>query len=82
MIILRLNEAVSKRVLELLEEQNITQYQLFKRTGLPKSTISSIVNCLHPSVKLRIIHEMCQGFGIGIAEFFDSALFDEDNLEP
>lgn len=82
MIILRLNEAVSKRLLELLEEQNITQYQLFKRTGLPKSTISSIVNCLHPSVKLRIIHEMCQGFGIGIAEFFDSALFDEDNLEP
>ena len=81
-MILRLNEAVSKRVLELLEEQTITQYQLFKRTGLPKSTISSIVNCLHPSVKLRIIHEMCQGFGISIAEFFDSALFDEDNLEP
>lgn len=81
-MMLRLNEAVSERVLELLKEQNMTQYQLFKRTGLPKSTISSIINCLHPSVKLRIIHEMCQGFGIGIAEFFDSPLFDEDNLEP
>jgi len=81
-IVLKLNEAVSKRVLELLRERNMTQYQLFKMTGVPKSTISSIVNCLHPSVKLRIIHEMCQGFGIGIAEFFDSPLFDEDNLEP
>jgi len=79
---LQLNEAVSKRVLELLQEQNITQYQLFKRTGVPRATISSIVKCDYPSVKLRIIHELCQGFGIRIVEFFDSPLFDENNLEP
>lgn len=79
---LQLNEAVSRRILELLRERNMTQYQLFKRTGLPRSTISSIIKCFHPSVKLRIIHEICQGFDIGIAEFFDSPLFDEDNLEP
>ena len=81
-MVLQLNEAVRKRILELLQERDMTQYQLFKRTGVPKSTISSIINCLHPSVKLRIIHELCQGFDIGIAEFFDSPLFDEDNLEP
>ena len=81
-MVLQLNEAVRERVLELLRERNMTQYQLFKRTGVPKSTISSIINCLHPSVKLRIIHEFCQGFEIGIAEFFNSPLFDEDNLEP
>lgn len=81
-MMLQLNEAVSKRILELLRERKMTQYQLFKRTGVPKSTINSIVKCIHPSVKLRIVHEICQGFGIGIAEFFDSPLFDEDNLEP
>ena len=79
---MKLNEAVSNRLLELLRERNMTQYQLFKRTGVPRATISSIVKCDYPSVKLRIIHEMCQGFGIGIADFFDSPLFDEDNLEP
>ena len=81
-MMLRLNEAVSKRILELLKDRNMTQYQLFKRTGVPKATISSVVNCRHPSVKLRIIHELCQGFEINIAEFFHSPLFDEDNLEP
>lgn len=81
-MMLQLNEAVSKRIQQLLRERKMTQYQLFKRTGVPKSTISSIVKCIHPSVKLRIVHEICQGFGIGIAEFFDSPLFDEDNLEP
>lgn len=79
---LQLNEAVSKRVLELLQEQNMTQYRLFKRTGVPRATISSIIKCDYPSVKLRIIHEICQGFEIGMAEFFNSPLFDEDNLEP
>lgn len=79
---LQLNEAVSERILKLLQERNMTQYQLFKRTGVPRATISSIIKCDYPSVKLRIIHEMCQGFGIGLAEFFDSPLFDEDNLEP
>ena len=60
----------------------MTQYKLFKRTGVPKSTIANIVHCSYDSVKLRIIHELCQGLGIGLAEFFDSPLFDEENLEP
>lgn len=79
---MQLNEAVSKRILELLDEQNMTQYRLFKRTGVAKSTIANVVKCVYPSVSLRIIHELCQGFEINIAEFFASPLFDEENLEP
>ena len=79
---MQLNEAVRDRILELLQERNMTQYELFKRTGVSRATISGVVNCLYPSVKLRIVHEMCQGFGIGISEFFNSPLFNEDNLEP
>ena len=42
----------------------------------------NIVNCAYDSVKLRIIHEICQGLGIGLDAFFASPLFDENNLEP
>lgn len=79
---MKLNEAVSRRLGELLQKQGMTQYQLSGASGLPKSTISNIVHCQYDSMKLRIIHEMCQGLGIGISEFFDSPLFDEENLEP
>ena len=79
---MKLNEAVSRRLQELLKEHGMTQYQLSMHSGLPKSTIGNIVNCQYDSMKLRIIHEMCQGLGIGISEFFASWLFDEDNLEP
>jgi len=78
----QLNEAVSRRLKELLAEKGMTQYQLFLRSGVPKSTIGNIVNCTYASVKLRILHELCQGLGIGLNEFFQSPLFDEDNLEP
>ena len=79
---LHLNQAVSQRLTELLEEHNMTPYQLFTKSGVPKSTIHNIIHCTYDSVKLRIIHELCQGFQISITEFFQSPLFDEVNLEP
>ena len=79
---MQLNEALSKRLQTLLKERHMTQYQLFKRSGVPKSTISNIINCSYDSVKLRIIHEMCQGLEINLNDFFDSPLFHEENLEP
>ena len=78
----KLNEAVSLRVKELLDQHSMTQYQLFSKSGVPKSTINNIIQCAYDSVKLRIIHEICQGFQISIADFFHSPLFDEQNLDP
>ena len=79
---MQLNQAVSARLKELLEERGMTQYQLYMKSGVPKSTIGNVINCSYDSVKLRIIHELCQGMGISITEFFASPLFEETNLEP
>lgn len=79
---MQLNDAVSKRLSQLLQQNHMTPYQLYIKSGVSKSTISNILNCAYPSMKLRIIHELCQGLGITIPDFFHSPLFDEDNLEP
>jgi transcriptional regulator with XRE-family HTH domain len=79
---MQLNQAVSARLKELLQERGMTQYQLYMKSGIPKSTIGNVINCANDSVKLRIIHELCQGMGISISEFFASPLFEETNLEP
>lgn len=79
---MKLNEAISCRLTELLQQKHMTQYQLYLRSGVHKSTIGNVVNCSYSSVKLRIIHELCQGLGISIPEFFGSPLFLEQNLEP
>ena len=79
---MKLNQAISERLTELLNERQMTQYQLFMKSGVPKSTIGNVINCAYDSVKLRIIHEMCQGLEIDIPEFFNSPLFAESNLDP
>ena len=79
---MQLNEAVSERLAELLKEHGMTQYQLYMKSGVPKSTIGNVINCSYDSVKLRIIHELCQGMNVSITDFFASPLFDESNLEP
>ena len=79
---MKLNEAVSERLQELLLERNMTQYQLSMKSGGPTSTIGNLVQCQYDSMKLRIIHELCQGLNITISEFFNSNLFNEENLEP
>ena len=79
---MQLNEAVSKRLTELLNEHSMTQYQLYMKSGVPKSTIGNLINCTYPSMKLRVIHELCQGLEIDLSDFFASPLFHETNLEP
>lgn len=73
---MKLNEAVSQRLQELLKERGMTQYQLSMKSGVPKSTIGNVVNCMYDSVKLRIIHELCQGMNLNISEFFNSPMFE------
>ena len=79
---MQLNQAISARLTELLRERGMTQYQLYMKSGVPKSSIGNIVNCAYESVKLRLIHEICQGLNINISDFFNSPYFDETNLEP
>jgi len=79
---MKLNEAVSTRLTELLNAREMTAYQLYMKSGVPKSTIGNVLNCAYDSVKLRIIHELCQGLDISLTEFFASPLFREDQLEP
>ena len=79
---MKLNQAVSRRLTELLAEKQMTPYQLYIKSGVPKSTIGNVINCTYDSVKLRILHELCQGLSIGLDEFFASPLFHEEPLEP
>jgi len=60
---LQLNEAVSRRLVELMQERGMTQYQLYMKSGVPKSTIGNLVNCAYPSMKLRIFcrRTICPG---------------------
>lgn len=80
-ITMKLNEAIAYRIKELCEERKLTQYGLYLKTGVPQSTLSTIMKCSYPSMKLRIIYEICDGLEINLKEFFDSDIFKRENIE-
>ena len=78
---MQLNEAVAYRIKELCKERGLTQYQLYLKTGVPQSTLSTIMKCSYPSMKLRIIYEICDGLEITLEDFSSSDVFARENIE-
>lgn len=72
--------AIAMRIDELLRKHQYTQYRLSVLSGVPQSTISAIRLQKNKAVNVRIIHELSQGFGIDLTEFFDSPLFTRENI--
>ena len=77
---MQLNEAIAKRITELCKEHGLTQYGLSQKSGVPQSTLSTILGCRFPSMKVHIIYEICEGFEMTLKEFYDSPLFDRENI--
>ena len=76
---MKLVEAISKRVQNLLNEKGVNQYYLYKNGGIPRSTISTIINCRKKKVSTDTIYQICTTLGITLEQFFGHSLF--DNLE-
>ena len=64
-------KAVAKRIKEILKERNLTQYALYKLTGVAQSTISTILKGEINTIRLSTIYELCAGLKIELSEFFD-----------
>ncbi len=76
---MKLTEAIAQRVKDLLDERNFKQYDLFKKGGVPRSTISNVVNNRKKRVSTETVYQICATLGITLEEFFADPLF--ENLD-
>lgn len=76
---MKLTEAISLRVSQLLKERNLSQYSLFKNGGVPRSTVCDVINNKKKRVSTETIYQICSTLGISLAEFFDVSFF--ENLD-
>lgn len=81
MLTLRVKEAVARRIIELCGEKKITVNTLANISGMPPSTIYSILNEKSKNPGIVSIKKLCDGFEISVREFFDSSLFDDTEQE-
>ena len=75
--LMRLTDAVGKRTANLLQEQHMTQYELSKQGGIPRSTISVIIAGKPKTVKLDTVYQIAATLGISLETFFADPMFDD-----
>ena len=73
-------EAVSTRVLELMDIYDLNQNSLAKAASIPPTTLFDLINCKVANPSSYAIYQICKCIKIELAEFYDNKLFDYKNI--
>lgn len=79
--IMKTTEAITKRILTLCKERNITPNKLGTISGVEPSTITSIFYGKSKNPGIVTIKQLCDGFEISLTEFFNDKIFDNNDLD-
>lgn len=78
---MKLLEAIGIRLDNLINErENLTQYELAKKAGIPRSTVWKIINpdtTRVKTVKIDTLYQITATLGISLKEFFNDPIFEE-----
>ncbi len=72
---MNISNAVSKRILELCKERNISVNKLSTISAVTQSTVNDIVNNKAKNIGIVTIKKLCDGLEITISDFFDTPYF-------
>lgn len=68
-------EAVSKKIIMLRNQRDITPNSLSTMSGITQSTINNIINTGSKNPTVSTVKKICDGLNITLAEFFDDEIF-------
>lgn len=74
---MKLTEAISIRVGNLLLERQLSQYSLFKNGGVPRSTVCDVINNKKKRVSTETVYQICSTLGMTLGEFFSDPIFEK-----
>ena len=72
-----LYDAVLQRLKQIMAEKNASLYSLNKEGGIPKSTLSQVLNKKQSKIKLDLLYDILSTMGVTLKEFFDDPIFEE-----
>lgn len=76
-----MRKAVAKRLIELMEQRNLSLNGLARLAAVPPSTLKNIIYGKSKNPGVVTLKLLCDGMGISITEFFNSPLFSELEIE-
>lgn len=78
---MKLEQAITRRIINLCEERNITSNKLADMAGLPSATIRCIFYGRSKNPGTRTLLDICQALDISIYDFFNDDMFKDKELE-
>ncbi len=76
-----LSNAIRQRIYELCNERNISINKLCIMSGITQSTLANINARPNTNLTVLTIMRICRGLNISLKDFFNSSIFNIDNLE-
>lgn len=76
-----INDAVAKRVRQLLREKKMTNYRLERKSGILHGALDRILNGQNKTVTLTTIYKLARGFDMSYIEFLDCDVFRSELIE-
>ena len=77
----KLIDLVVDRICFYLGKKNMTQYRLAIKSGLPLSTVKSIMQRRTKDINLKTLYMICEGFEISVLEFLDDKTLVPENID-
>lgn len=75
------NNAVAKRISDLLQKKNMSQYRLEQESGIQHGSMQCIMNGRNKTVTLSTVILLAKGFHMTLTEFLDDEVFRSEDLE-
>lgn len=77
---LSFKEAISKRIYQLCDKYNYSANKLAELSAVAPSTLTDMLQCKVSNPSSYIIFKLCKTLKITLEEFFNSELFDFENI--
>ena len=77
---MKISEVVALRIRQILKEKKISQYKLEQMSGISHNTMSFLLNGRYNAANMRTVFIIIFSLGMTVKEFFDSPLFDFDDM--
>ena len=77
----KITSVIAERLLKYMGDRELTQYKLAQLSGVPFTTLKSIMQRKTKDIKLKTIIMLCAGLGISPSEFLADEAFLPSNLE-
>ena len=74
---MKLSNAIKQRILNLINEREITVSKLSTLAGISRSTLSKFLSGKRKYLHIEIIECICEALNISLKDFFDDPLFDD-----